>query len=61
MFKLLDRACALRDCDGPAPFEGGDCTKRGEGVGFAEPLVCCDLFGVADGRAGVEDREFLDE
>jgi hypothetical protein len=54
---LFDTACAFCCC----PLAGEDCMKRGEGVGFAEPLGCRDLLGVADGRAGVEEREFRDE
>lgn len=57
IFILFGTACAL--CC--SPFDGDDCTKSGEGVGFAEPVGCRDALGVPDDRAGVEDRDFRDE
>lgn len=53
----FETACMFCGC----PPDSEDCTKRGEGVGFTEPLGCCDPRGVFDDFAGVDDRDFRDE
>lgn len=57
MFMFDDIACPF--CRWP--FDDDDCTKRGEGVGSAEPVGCRDFLGVRVDRAGVDDTELRDE
>lgn len=58
IFMVSEAACAFCLCS----FDGDDCTKRGEGVGFTEPLACRrDRLGVPDDLAGVEDTDFRDD